>query len=159
MEPPGQGWQLGRFFSAEKVCGTQGLHERSAVLLASASTAWPGGQARASEICVARELPAQKWSSGQDSHVALAVLPKVPTGQATLHSVAFAALKALQSQRVHGLVLNLSLNFPAGHGLQAELPAAKDPGGHGVLPPPPWLHSDFSPAPATKSLYWLQRFG
>jgi hypothetical protein len=130
------------------VCGTQSRHERSVALLTSENTDWPGGQLRASANGDARELT-QKYSGGHGSHEPLVTLPKVPGTHATLHELEFAALNALQSQRVHGLALVPFLNLPAEQTAQAA-PAPEDPGGQ-IMPLPPALHSDLSPALASNA--------
>ena len=118
------------------------------VLLTLASTAWPGRQVCALANGDRRE-PRQKWKGGHASHVPLVTLPNVPGVHATSHADEFAALNALQSQRVQGSVLVPFLNWPAGQVLQVEPPNAEDPGGQSA-PAPPALHSDLSPAPASK---------
>ena len=108
-------------------------HVRSDVAFGGQVVAWPGGQLRASANGVAREL-IQKCFGGQGAHTPLVVLPKVPGAHATLHEVEFAALNALQLQRVHGSSLNPDLNWPAGQALQGE---PEDPGGHSRRSPTP----------------------
>jgi hypothetical protein len=144
-DPGGHGSHVSWFFSTENVCTAQGSHVRSAVLVALARTAWPGGQVSASANGTARD-PMQKCAGGHASHVPLVTLPNSPAAHATSHVDAFAALKVLQSQRVHESVPNPALNCPAGHALQAAAPSAADPGGHGAATSAP-LHSAWSPTP------------
>ena len=147
-EPVGHGMHVAWFLSVEIVCGAQSSHERSAVAFGGDTTAWPGAQTRALANGDAREL-VQKCSNGHVSHEPLVTLPNVPGAHATSHVDEFAALNALQSQRVQGSVLVPFLNWPAGQVLQVERPKAEDPGGQDA-PEPAALHSDLSPTPASK---------
>jgi hypothetical protein len=118
--------QLSWFFSVENVCGAQTLHVRSAVLLALASTASPGGQVSAPANGTAREL-VQKYAGGHGSHDPLATLPKLPVAHDTWQAADPALLKVLQSQRVHARsALNPTLNCPAGQALQTEAPDVEE---------------------------------
>jgi hypothetical protein len=153
-EPVGHGMHVAWFLSVEIVCGAQSSHERSAVAFGGDTTAWPGAQTRALANGDAREL-VQKCSNGHVSHEPLVTLPNVPGAHATSHEVEFAALKALQSQRVHGSALVPFLNWPARQALQTE---PERPGGQ-TVPPPSTLHSNLSPAAATKYGFCLQYEG
>ena len=120
------------------------------VLLTSVRTDWPGGQLLALAKGVAREFR-QKFSGGHGSQVPLVSLPKVPGAHATSHEVEFAALKVLQSHRVHGAASEVALNLPAGQGVhspsRAQVPAAQL-----LRPASPW-QSLVSPGLGSKNSF------
>jgi hypothetical protein len=147
-EPAGHGVQVGWSLALEKVCGWHFAHERSVAWLSFTITACPGVQLRASENGTARESM-QKCPGGHGSQDPLLTLPNVPATHETLHEVAFAALNALHSQRVHGAVFKPALKCPAGHGLHGGPFEAAEPGGQAAAPfPMPQLV--VSPAVGTK---------